>query len=78
MARFSEDVTNIDWMRLIGTGKRDGLDWAKPIESVLEMDLFDLSNVRVIVDKAREDLNNVDFMGWLDFLASTSTSLFLS
>ena len=68
-------MTNIDWTRLVGTGKRDGLNWAKPIESILEMDLFDLSNVRVIVNKAREDLNNVDFMGRLDFLASTSTSL---
>ena len=79
-ARFSEDVTgdwDTDWSKLIGVaiGKKDGLDWARPIEDILEMDLFDLSNVKLIVDRARGDLNNVDFMGRLHFLASTGTSL---
>ena len=79
-ARFSEDVAggeDIDWTKLTGIaiGKKDGLDWARPIKNILEMDLFDLLNVKVIVDKARGDLNNVDFMGRLDFLASSGTSL---
>ena len=70
-ARFSEDVTDIDWTRLVGIGKQDGFDWARPIEGILEMDLFDLSNVKVIVDEVRRDLNNVDFLGRLEFLALT-------
>ena len=64
-------MTDIDWTRLVGIGKQDRFDWVRPIEGILEMDLFDLSNVKVIMDEVRRDLNNVDFLGRLEFLALT-------
>lgn len=70
-ATFSRSMTGKGWNNILGVGKKDGVDWADGITDRLEMDLFDLSNITTIIDKVSENLDDVDSIGRLEFLAST-------
>jgi hypothetical protein len=70
-ATISGSMTGKGWNDILGVGKKDGVDWADGIIDRLEMDLFDLSNITTIIDKVSENLDDVDSIGRLEFLAST-------
>jgi len=52
-----------DWNSVVNKGKQDDANWMKGIENILELDLFDYSNVNKIIDEA-------DFVR-LEFIALT-------
>jgi hypothetical protein len=59
------------WGRITEKGRQYGVGWARGIEDILEMDLFDHSNVKTIMEEVKRDVNNLPFINRLEFLAST-------
>lgn len=70
-ATFSSGMSEEGWNRILGKGERHGTDWAKGIEDLLEMDLFDYSAVKVLIDKVNQDPRNTSFFARLEFIALT-------
>lgn len=52
-ARFSPGVEG--WRSILEKGRLDDVSWAKPIEDLLELDLFVYSNVKRIIEDATLD-----------------------
>jgi hypothetical protein len=73
-AKFANDVKQ-DWSSILRKGEREGIGWAKEIEEILELDLFDHSNILTIINEIEQDLTN-PLVGRLEFLASTRTFFF--
>jgi hypothetical protein len=49
-----------DWSSVVNRGQRNNVSWMKGIENLLELDLFDYSNVKKIIDDA--DIVRLDFV----------------
>lgn len=74
-ATFHPDFGSIEWKDIIGVGKLDNVAWAKDIERVLEMDLFDISGIPQVIRKYTEE-SDPDPKEWgerLEFMASIRT-----
>jgi hypothetical protein len=52
-----------DWESVVNKGQQNDVSWTKSIENLLELDLFDYSNVKKFIE-------NVDF-DYLVFIALT-------
>jgi hypothetical protein len=72
-ANFADGMTRKTWDDILRKGKQDEISWAKEIEEILEMDLFDHSNVTTILNELELNLENFELIGRLEFLASTRT-----
>lgn len=72
-AKFSPRMAEGDWGSIIEKGRRDESDWAKEIENLLELDLFDYSNVGAIIDKFKQGPDNTSYLDRLTFIALTRT-----
>ena len=70
-ANFAEGMTQKTWDDILGMGKQDQISWTKEIQEILEMDLFDHSNVKTIIDELELNMENSQLIGRLEFLAST-------
>jgi hypothetical protein len=76
-AKLSTEMTKKGWDAIIRKGHCDRIGWADGLNDLLEMDLFDYSNVDEIMKLARSDMHNTLATGRLEFLASTGTFSFL-
>jgi hypothetical protein len=70
-ANFAEGMTLKTWDDILRKGKQDEISWTKEIQEILEMDLFDHSNVKTIIDELKLNMENFQLIGRLEFLAST-------
>jgi hypothetical protein len=70
-ANFAEGMTLKTWDDILRKGRQDEISWAKEIEEILEMDLFDHSNVTTIINELELNLENFQLISRLEFLAST-------
>ena len=59
-----------DWSHIVGKGKQNSTEWAAGIKDLLEMDLFDFSNPRVIIQQVENDMDNPFLTDGLLFMAS--------
>jgi hypothetical protein len=68
-------MTEKGWDAIAGRGRLESLDWANEIKEIMEMDLFDHSpaNVKLIIEKIRQDMRNTDFISRLKFMTLTRT-----
>lgn len=67
-----------DWHDILRRGRRNEINWAKGMEDILEMDLFDSSpsNVKMVIDQVMGDTKSTNpYVVRLEFLASTRTLL---
>ncbi|KAJ7167522.1 hypothetical protein C8R46DRAFT_1093281 [Mycena filopes] len=60
-----------EWDDILEKGSRDELSWAEGLKDILELDLFDLSNVRLLIDEATSDGASNSSLVRLRFLSST-------
>ena len=72
-ANFAEGMTKKTWNDILRKGKQDQISWTEKIQDILEMDLFDHSNVKTIIDKLELDMEDSQLIRRLEFLASTRT-----
>ena len=49
-ATFSDDVERGSWLRILTQGRPDRIDWANEIKDLLELDLFDHTRLKFILD----------------------------
>jgi len=49
-----------DWSSVVNKGQQDDVSWIKGIENLLELDLFDYSNVKKVIDEV--DLVRLEFV----------------
>jgi hypothetical protein len=54
LAQAKSPQGKIDWELLVGSGKTDDISWTQQWEEYLEMDVFDHSTVRPILEKLRD------------------------
>jgi hypothetical protein len=69
-ATFEEE--NKLWSLILGKGRRDEVDWANGVENMLELDLFDFSDVAPIINQIKREMN-LERIGRLKFIASFRT-----
>jgi hypothetical protein len=48
------------WSSVVNKGQKDDVNWTKGIEKLLELDLFDYSNVKKIIEDA--NLKHLEFI----------------
>jgi hypothetical protein len=68
-ATFSPGMAAKGWKSLVGKGQREGSNWAKGIEHLLELDLFDYSKVETIIKEIKRDLGKRQLIDLLGFIA---------
>ncbi|KAF8801532.1 hypothetical protein BYT27DRAFT_7198051 [Phlegmacium glaucopus] len=59
-AKFSPGMVDGDWSSVVNKGRQDDISWMKGIENLLELDLFDYSNVKKIIDDG--DVARLEFV----------------
>ena len=52
-ATFSDAVERGSWLRILTKGRQD-MDWTDKIKDLLELDLFDHSRLRILLDDIKE------------------------
>jgi hypothetical protein len=71
-ANFAEGMT-WKWDDILRMGKQDEISWTKEIEGILEMDLFDHLNVPALIHDLKTNIDKLESIGRLGFLAHTRT-----
>jgi len=64
-AKFSQGDTELLWDRLIASGNKSDLDWARPCDGLLEMDIFDMATAATAIDKISNSEKEEDLIGWV-------------
>jgi hypothetical protein len=49
-----------DWSNVVDKGQKDNVSWTKGIKNLLELDLFDYSNVKKIINEGK--LEHLEFI----------------
>jgi len=64
-------MVQIEWSDIVGKGDIRDLAWISKFEHLLELDLFDLSATKDIVEKLRGNPDQEDLAERLKFIALT-------
>lgn len=70
-ATFSPGIAGGSWDTFAEKGQQDGSSWAKGIEHLLELDLFDYSKVKTIIEEVNRGLDKKPRLDLLSFMALT-------
>jgi len=65
LAQAKSPQGKIDWELLVGSGKTDDISWTQQWEEYLEMDVFDHSTVRPILEKLRDVNQPAENLRWV-------------
>ena len=69
-ARFHPSIRDTAWEDIIGVGDLENAEWAKGINQIVEMDLFDIAGVPIIIERYLEEPDAKEWGGQLEFIAS--------
>jgi hypothetical protein len=56
-AVFSDGVEKGDWLRILTKGRKDTVDWSNEIKDFLELDLFDHSRLKILLDNLQKNMD---------------------
>jgi hypothetical protein len=65
-----EDWAGICWEKIVAKGRWRDLDWAREIEHILEMDIFDIPDAQFI-ERAKRNMTDPFLTHRLNSMAST-------
>jgi hypothetical protein len=57
-ATFSDDVEGGSWLRILTQGRRDSIEWANEIKDLLELDLFDHTRLKILLDGIEKNMRS--------------------
>ena len=76
LAKFSERIEKGDWLRILCKGRQDSFEWSDKIKELLELDLFDHTRVKPLIEEIKRDVKLVrDLEFWTTRGANAPCSL---